>query len=84
MLKGKIIELDNNVSYTVFEEMNYGSRKFVLLSLTDLEKEQMDDENLVIKEIIMKNDSLELVDIENDKEAEDICKAILAKANKAE
>ena len=82
MLKGKVIELDNGAAYCVIEEINYDEKKYILAAPTDFANDDMNIDELVVKQIIKVDDSLEIVDVENDDEAKRITQILITNAHK--
>jgi len=79
MLKDNIITLDNNVSYYILQDMNYDGRKYVLAAQADLEKDNLDTNELIVKEIVSEGDGLITADIKDQEEAERITKVLITK-----
>ena len=79
MLKDNIITLDNNVSYYILQDMNYNGRKYVLAAQADLEKDNLDTNELIVKEIVSEGDGLITADIKDQEEAERITKVLITK-----
>ena len=81
MLKDKVIKLNNNQEYYILEELNYENRKYILAAMCKLDDDEMDTENLIVKEIEYNNDELIIVDIEDQKKVEFISKMLITKHN---
>ena len=78
-MKDKIIELDTNISYYVIEELTRDGKDYALLALVNLEKDIIDEENLVLKEIIKSESGVETKDIEDESLATEIFKDLIIK-----
>lgn len=58
MLKDRVIYLNNNNSYYILEEIEYDYKKYVFAAKCDLEKETINEDEYVVKEIKLVNNEL--------------------------
>ena len=79
MFKDQIIELDAGISYYVIEELVKDGKTYVLLSLVNLDKDIIDEDNLVLKEIVETDAGYETKDVEDDTLATEITKDLIIK-----
>jgi len=78
MYTGKVLDLDN-ISYIVLEEVNYAGKNIVLLSPVNTNTDQIDEENLAVKEIVNNELGLEIKSLENPLEIDTLTKLLLNK-----
>jgi hypothetical protein len=78
MYKGKIIDLDN-ISYLVLEETKFGSRDIILAAVINEAQADIDTDNLLIKEVINKDGSLEIISLTDTDEINELSKLLLNK-----
>ena len=62
-MKERIINLDNETSYYVLEKIKLNEKIYVLLAQYDMQKDIMDTENLIVKELYKENDALKVKEI---------------------
>jgi hypothetical protein len=74
----KIIDLDN-ISYLVLEETKFGSRDIILAAVINEAQADIDTDNLLIKEVINKDGSLEIISLTDTDEINELSKLLLNK-----
>lgn len=62
-MKDRIIKLDNETTYYVLEKVKLNEKIYVLLAQYDMQKDIMDTENLIVKELFKENDALKIKEI---------------------
>ncbi len=62
-MKDRIIKLDNETTYYVLEKVKLNEKIYVLLAQYDMQKDIMDTENLIVKELYKENDALKVKEI---------------------
>ncbi|MDD5836368.1 MAG: hypothetical protein PUD34_04090 [bacterium] len=62
-MKDRIIKLDNETTYYVLEKVKLNEKIYVLLAQYDMQKDIMDTENLIVKELYKENDALKIKEI---------------------
>ncbi len=62
-MKDRIIKLDNETTYYVLEKIKLNEKIYVLLAQYDMQKDIMDTENLIVKELYKENDALKVKEI---------------------
>lgn len=62
-MKDRIIKLDNETTYYVLEKIKLNEKIYVLLAQYDMQKDIMDTENLIVKELYKENDALKIKEI---------------------
>lgn len=62
-MKDRIIKLDNETTYYVLEKVKLNEKIYVLLAQYDMQKDIMDTENLIVKELYKENDTLKVKEI---------------------
>ena len=80
MVKDKIIELDNGVSYYILEELSHNDKKYILAAECDLEKDEINTEDYLIIEIAIEGENLVTKKIEDEVIAQEITKLLIEKA----
>ena len=81
MYTGKIIDLDT-ISYYVLEETNYAGKNVVLLAPVNTNADQIDEDNLAIKEIVNNETGMEVKSLESPVEIDALTKLLLDKYSK--
>lgn len=82
MIKDKIIELENGYSYYILNDITYNQKKYVLATLCNMEKDEIDEENYIILELNVNNNDLYLTHINDDNIANIVTKLLLEKTKK--
>ena len=79
MVKDKIIELENGINYYVIEEIDHNDKKYVLAAMCDLEKEEVNEEDYIVMEIRIEDDSLVTKNIHDDNIARIVTEKLIEK-----
>lgn len=79
MLKDRIIELNEKNSYYIFEEVDYNNKKYILTSECDINKDLLNDEELLVMEVVTDNDDLCVKRIEDDNLAKTVTALLIEK-----
>lgn len=77
MLKDRVIQLDENKSYYVYEEIDYNNKKYILTSECDVDKDLINDEEFLVMEVVLEDDDLQIKQIKDDNEAKTITALLL-------
>ena len=81
MLKDKIVKLDDGRSYLVITDLSYADRLFVMCSEVDLEKDTINEDEFVVREVVANGDDVNLISLKDDQELEAVTKLIISKAH---
>lgn len=65
-MKNKIITLKNGKDFYIIEELNYNDKKYILGSECDLEKDQINEEELDLFELSIKDGDLIINNVEDE------------------
>ena len=79
MYKDKIITLDNGIEYLIINQFDFDGRRFVVGAMVDTEKDLIDKENLLIKEIVSIEGEDHIVTIEDQKTLETVTRFLGSK-----
>ena len=79
MLKDRIIELDGNKSYYVYEEVDYNNKKYILTSECDVTKDLINDEEYLVMEVVLEDSDLHIKQLKDDNLAKIITTLLLSK-----
>lgn len=79
MYKDKIITLDNGIEYLIINQFDFDGRRFVVGTMVDTEKDLIDKENLLIKEIVSIEGEDHIVTIEDQKTLETVTRFLGSK-----
>ena len=71
-MKGTILKLRNGKDYYVFEELTHNNKKYALATECNLEKDEVNEEELVVMEVKLINDELVVDEIYDDNEAMEV------------
>lgn len=84
MYKDSIVTLDNGLEIYILEEMEFAGRRFVIGSQVDTANDNIDEENLIFKEVIVEDGADKFVTIEKPEEADSFLQLILMKLRNEE
>ena len=79
MLEDKIITLDNGIQYYIFDSVQFEYEKYILCARCDLEKDEIDIQNLLIKKVVLKNDNIAIDDVEEPEKITEVTTLLLKK-----
>ena len=79
MYKDKIITLDNGIEYLIINQFDFDNRRFVVGTMVDTEKDLIDQENLLIKEIVTIDGEDHIVSIEDQKTLDTVTRFLASK-----
>ena len=82
MLKDRVIELKDGVGYYVFEETELNGKKYILAAVCDVEKDEINEDEFVVKEVGFVNGGLVTRSIDNDNLAVNVTKTLIEKFRK--
>lgn len=78
-MKDKIIKIGSGEEYYILEELNYEDQKYVLGVPCNLEKDEIDEEKLVLFNINIKDNDLVINNVHDQKLAETVTQNIIEK-----
>lgn len=78
-MKDKIITLQDNKEYYILEELDYENNKYVLCSQCDLKTDSINENELSLFKINLKDDNLIINDVPDDNLANLVTNKILEK-----
>ncbi len=81
MLKDKIITLEDGRTYIVITDLNYAERMFVMCSEINLEKDEINTDEFVIREVIANGEEVNLISLSDEQDLEAVSKLIVSKAH---
>lgn len=79
MLKDRVIQLEANKSYYVYEEVDFNNKKYILTSECDVDKDLVNDEEFLVMEVILEDGDLTIKHVNDDKVAETVTALLLSK-----
>ena len=79
MLKDSVVRLADGSQLYIIEDLDFAGRKFILGADVNVQRDEIDAENLVFQEVIIKDGEPTIVPIENDAEAESFGKLMISK-----
>lgn len=82
MIKDKIIQMDNNKSYYVLEDVEYNGKKYILSVECDLDKDTVNEDDYFVMELDFNDDELSIKHIENDEVAKMVIELLMDKIRK--
>lgn len=65
MIKDKIIEMDNGKNYYILEEVSYNGKKYLLSAECYLEKDEINEEDYIVMEMVVENEELKINQIKD-------------------
>lgn len=65
-MKDKVIEIGNQDNIYVIEELDYQNKKYILGAKCDLEKDEVEKDELVLMEVSFKDGELVVKDIDDE------------------
>lgn len=65
-MKDKVIEIDNQDNIYVIEELDYQNKKYILGAKCDLEKDEVQKDELVLMEVSFKDGELVVKDVDDE------------------
>lgn len=65
-MKDKVIEIGNQDNIYVIEELDYQSKKYILGAKCDLEKDEVQKDELVLMEVSFKDGELVVKDVDDE------------------
>ena len=65
-MKDKVIEIGNQDNIYVIEELDYQNKKYILGAKCDLEKDEVQKDELVLMEVSFKDGELEVKDVDDE------------------
>ena len=65
-MKDKVIEIGNQDNIYVIEELDYQNKKYILGAKCDLEKDEVQKDELVLMEVSFKDGELVVKDVEDE------------------
>lgn len=65
-MKDKVIEIGNQDNIYVIEELDYQNKKYILGAKCDLEKDEVQKDELVLMEVSFKNGELVVKDVDDE------------------
>ena len=71
-MKDKILKLKNGKDYYVLEELAHNNKKYALATECNLEKEEINEEELVVMEVKVIDDNLIIDEIYDDNIVEEV------------
>lgn len=71
-MKDMILKLKNGKDYYVLEEIEHDNKKYALVTECNLEKDEINEEELVVMEVKVINDELIVDEIYDDNIAEEV------------
>lgn len=71
-MKDMIIKLKNGKDYYVLDKLLYNDKEYILVVLCDLEKDDINEEELIIMEVKVNNDELIVDEIYDDNLAQEV------------
>ena len=80
-MKDKLLELATGENYYVLEEINYNNDKYVIGTIVDINNNKIQENELIIFKVVIKDDKLSLDDILDEKTARIISSLFLKKMN---
>ena len=78
-MKEKIISISSGEQYYILEELNYQDKKYVLGAQCDVEKEQIEEQELVLFNVDIKSEDLVINNVNDQQLAEIVTGKILDK-----
>ena len=84
MYKESIVTLDNGFEMLIIEDMEFAGRRFVLGAQVDTAKDEINEEDLILKEVIKEDGTDKFVGIDNIEEADSFFKLMLMKIRNEE
>lgn len=83
-MKGKILKLKTGVSYYILEELLHNNKKYALGAECDLEKDNINEDELVVMEIKLLDNELIIDEIYDDNIAMEVTRLFQEKIQKSE
>lgn len=82
MVKDRILDLKNGVSYYILEEVIYGDKKYVMACVCDTKSNYVNEDDYIVMEIAINNDDLVLENIKDLEVAKVVTKLLIEKVRK--
>lgn len=79
MVKDRILDLKNGVSYYILEEIVYNDKKYVMACACDTKSNYVNEDDYVVMEITINNDDLVLENIKDLEVANVVTKLLIEK-----
>ncbi len=80
MLKDKIITLSDGRSFIALNELNYLNRIFALCAEVNLDTDGVNDQELVVKEVVLNGEDINLISVSDPAELEAVAKLLISKS----
>ncbi|MBR6073197.1 MAG: hypothetical protein IKP76_02615 [Bacilli bacterium] len=84
MYKDSIVTLDNGFEMYILDDMEFASRRFILGSPVDTAKDEINEEELVLKEVVQEDGTDKFISIDKPEEADSFLKLMLMKIRNEE
>lgn len=78
-MKDKIIKLQTGEEYYILEEINYEDKKYILGTKCNLEKDEINEEELTLLNVSIKDNELVINNVKDQQLAEIVTEKILDK-----
>lgn len=78
-MKDKIINIASGEQYYILEELNYQDKKYILGTFCDVEKDQINEEELVLFNVNIKDNDLIINNVNDQQLAQTVTEKILDK-----
>lgn len=78
-MKDKIINIGSGEQYYILEELNYEDQKYILGAQCDIEKDQINEEKLLLFNVSIKDNDLVINNVNDQNLAEIVTEKILEK-----
>lgn len=79
MIKDKIVELENGVSYYVLDEIIYNNKKYILTIECDLKKDEINENDYFVMELKIDGNDIIFSPITDNKLAMDVTELLIKK-----
>lgn len=83
-MKDLVLTMADGQELYIIEDMDFMDAKYVIGALVNLDKDEIDDENLIVQEVIQESDGVRLIGIEDQTKAEAITKLLISKIHMSE
>jgi hypothetical protein len=78
-MRDSIVTLENGINYYIYEDLDMNGKKYVIGSMIDVYNQDLDTDNLLVKEIVKDGDSYAVTSIEDEKIAQEVSKLLISK-----
>lgn len=82
MIKDRIIQMDDGQNYYVLEEVEYKNKKYVLSLECDLDKDEINEDDYLIMEIVLVENDIVIKNIDNNVDIKIIASMLFDKMKK--